>query len=129
MGRQAAWAQRADDAGGLCGLDRGAGEAEVAAIKRAMESTQWATAICANATPAGPPASPEFGTGLALEYGGDSASSGEIKGVSWRREGFESLCRINNLLILQKKFVPSCPRKPPSLSTGSSTGIPLFRLN
>ena len=69
----------------------GAGDAEVAAIKRAMESTPRALAICANATPIGPLSSPEFGTGLALEGGGESVSDGEIKGITGGERGIRTL--------------------------------------
>jgi hypothetical protein len=52
----------------------GAGETDVAAIKRAMESTERAAVIIANTTPLAPLPSPGFGTDLGLERGRDSVS-------------------------------------------------------
>jgi integrase len=45
----------------------GATDADVEAIKRAMEQRPRAAQIVLNATPANPPQPPEFGTGLALD--------------------------------------------------------------
>jgi flavorubredoxin len=53
----------------------GAGDAEVAAIKQAMESTPRSLAICANATLVSPQPSPEFGTWFGTGWGAGNVSS------------------------------------------------------
>jgi hypothetical protein len=54
----------------------GATDADIEAIKRAMDQRPRAAQIVLNATPADPPAAREFGTGLALEPVGRKVSRG-----------------------------------------------------
>jgi integrase len=124
----------------------GAIEADIKAIKRAMRSDpagarsaeplkQRSTAtIAQRRTPPArsrPQSSPShLAADLAVRRIGESLSTGDAKDLTGGERGIrriETSWSISNLLIPRETLPPSSPRKPPSLSTGSSTGIPLFK--
>ena len=77
----------------------GATDADIEAIKRAMDQRPRAAQIVLKATPVNPLAPPEFGTGLALESGGKGGT-----------RTAERLSQISNLLMVFEFHSPSLPR-------------------